>query len=143
MAVVVALCESAVAELTPLRGGSIWSRREARKPPLDASIRATAGDESSLLIVGTIDKTVVAYAAVSEATLHDGERIGELSDLYVMPDARGVGIGEAMMNTAIEWCGARGCIGIDSIALPGDRATKNFFESFGLVARALRVHRSI
>jgi hypothetical protein len=32
---------------------------------------------------------------------------------------------------------------MDSLALPGDRATKNFFESFGLKARAIVVHRSL
>ena len=37
----------------------------------------------------------------------------------------------------------QGCFGVDSLALPGDRHTKNFFESFGLVARAIIVHRSL
>jgi hypothetical protein len=36
-----------------------------------------------------------------------------------------------------------GAIGIDALALPGDRATKNFFETFGLKARAIVVHRSL
>ena len=46
------------------------------------------------------------------------------------------------MQALVDWCGARGCFGVDSLALPGDRHTKNFFESFGLVARAIVVHRS-
>ena len=33
--------------------------------------------------------------------------------------------------------------GIGSTVLPGDRASKNFFESFGLVARAIAVHRDL
>ena len=37
----------------------------------------------------------------------------------------------------------RGSIGIDGRALPGDRETKNFFESFGLKARQLVVHLSL
>ena len=36
-----------------------------------------------------------------------------------------------------------GAVGIDSLALPGDRETKNFFETFGLKARAIVVHRSL
>ena len=32
---------------------------------------------------------------------------------------------------------------MDSLALPGDRATKNFFETHGLVARAITVHRRL
>jgi hypothetical protein len=48
-----------------------------------------------------------------------------------------------LMDQLVEWCRERGCIGVDSLALPGDRATKNFFESFGLVARAIIVHRRL
>ena len=33
--------------------------------------------------------------------------------------------------------------GIDSFALPGDRETKNFFESQGMVARLINVYRSL
>ena len=38
---------------------------------------------------------------------------------------------------------AAGAIGVDALALPGDRATKNFFETFGLKARAIVVHLSL
>ena len=65
------------------------------------------------------------------------------ADLYVLPDARGVGVGEAMMGLCLDWARRNGCIGLDSMALPGDRHTKNFFESFGLVARAIIVHRRL
>ena len=47
------------------------------------------------------------------------------------------------MDDLVAWCRDRGCVGVDSLALPGDRATKNFFESFGLVARAIVVHRPL
>ncbi|NIR35956.1 MAG: hypothetical protein GWN79_05560 [Actinobacteria bacterium] len=47
------------------------------------------------------------------------------------------------MEAVLDWARTRGCEGIDSLALPGDRHTKNFFETFGLVARALRVHRAL
>ena len=44
---------------------------------------------------------------------------------------------------AIAWATERGCFGIESMALPGNRETKNFFERFGLVARAIVVHRAL
>ena len=91
LAEVTALCELGVAELRPLRGGAVWSQWEARPQPFGDSIRNTADDPASLIVVGTIDDTIVAYSAVSETTLHDGSRVGNLTDLYVMPDARGVG----------------------------------------------------
>lgn len=141
--VVVALSRAATAELRPLRGGEIWSQWEARPEPIEPALAAFLDDDTAALLVGTIDGVVVGYAAVAEHRLHDERLVGHLTDLYVMPDARGVGVGEAMMGHVTGWCGDHGCVGIDSIALPGDRATKNFFETFGLVARALRVHRSL
>ena len=143
LAVVSALCELGVAELRPRRGGAVWSQWEGRREPYGDSIGATAADPMSLLLVGTIDETVVAYAAVTDTALHDRSRVGNLTDLYVMADARGVGVGEALIQEVTGWCRGRGCVGLDSIALPGDRDTKNFFESFGLVARALRVHKAL
>ncbi len=141
--VVTALCEAGLAELRPNRGGEIWSQWEARPEPVGPGLTTLHEDDDALLLVGTIDTTVVGYAAVTRQELHDGRLVGHLSDLYVMPDARGVGVGEAMMHAVMDWCRAHDCVGVDSIALPGDRATKNFFESFGLVARALRVHRAL
>ena len=47
------------------------------------------------------------------------------------------------MEEVLAWASAAGADGVDSIALPGDRVTKNFFERFGLTARALQVHRRL
>ena len=37
----------------------------------------------------------------------------------------------------------RACIGADALALPGNRATKNFFEQNGFVARSIVMHRPL
>jgi len=141
--IVVALASSAIEELTALRGGPIWSRLEARPEPVRVGLEAAIEGAGEHVIVGTIDETVVGYAAVRVRALHDGQNLADLTDLYVIPDAREVGVGEAMMEAAVAWSVDRDCVGIDSIALPGDRATKNFFETFGLVARGIVVHRRI
>lgn len=141
LAEIIRLCSDAIAELRPNRGGAVWSQREARSEPLDASLRATM--DAGLLAVACIDDTIVGYAGVDLVELHDGSTLGQLNDIYVLPDARGVGCGEALIELVEQWCRERSCIGIDSIALPGDRHTKNFFETFGLTARALRVYRSL
>ena len=56
-------------------------------------------------------------------------------------DRSSVAVGEVVMDAAVAWARERGCFGIDSVALPGNRETKNFFERFGLTARAIVVHR--
>jgi len=143
VAILCALTEAGIAELTPLRGGNIWSRLGARTAPFDAGFEAALADPDRLVAVGTIDQTVVGYAAADEVGLHDGERLCDLTDIFVLSGARGVGVGEELLELTINWCNARGIVGIDSMTLPGDRATKNFFETFGLVARSLTVHRRL
>lgn len=140
---VAGLAEEAIAELTPHRGGSVWSRHAARPIPAEASVAADIADEAAHVVVGTIDGTLVGYGVVRVEALADGGRLGVIHDLFTLEGARGVGVGEDMMNALIDWCRADGCFGVDSVALPGDRHTKNFFESFGLVARAIVVHRSL
>ena len=94
-------------------------------------------------VVGTIDGVPVGYGASRLVDLADGTVLSEVSDLYVDPEARGVGVGEAMMDLLVAHATEAGAVGIDSLALPGDRETKNFFETFGLTARAIVVHRSL
>ena len=138
-----ALAELAVEEMSPLRGGSVWSRREARRPPMAEGFRADLADPDVCVAVGAIDGTVVGYGTVRVEPLHDGDPIGRVDDIYVMPGAREVGVGESIINHLTDWAAGRGCVGIDSLALPGDRHTKNFFETHGLVARAIIVHRKL
>ena len=143
IAAVAELAAGAVAEMTPRRGGSVWSRLEARSDPLDESLRRDLRADDALVVVGTIDEAVVGYGAIRLVVLHDGAVLGRVSDIYVLPEARGVGVGEVMMELLLEWAQRRGCIGVDSLALPGDRDTKNFFETHSLVARAITVHRAL
>lgn len=141
--VVAAMADAAIEELTPLRGGAIWSQTAARTPPLPAGLAEELDRSDAVVLVGMIDDTVVGYTAAHVARLHDGSAMAKITDLYVLPDARGVGVGEAMMTVLDAWARSESLIGLDAIALPGDRDTKNFFETFGLVARAIQVHRRL
>ena len=127
----------------PARGGALWAQREARAADDRASLAAALADDDRAAVVGTIDDVVVGYGVVHAEALRSGARLAVVEDLWVEPEARGVGVGEAVMDRLVAWAEGRGCIGIDALALPGDRATKNFFESFGLVARAIVVHRPL
>jgi GNAT superfamily N-acetyltransferase len=137
------LAADAIAELTATKGGALWARREARSQPLDEGLAADLADPACCVLTGTLDDTVMGYAVARRETLRDGAPLAVLTDIYVEPGCRGVGIGEALMGAIVAWAEAAGCVGIDSLALPGNRETKNFFESFGLVARAIVVHRPL
>jgi GNAT superfamily N-acetyltransferase len=137
--VLLALHRAATGELRAQRGGEVWARQQAR----DGEAPFDLDDPSQLVLAGTLDGAVVGYARVVAEPLDGGGELAVLTDLYVEPGAREVGIGEALLEAAIAWATERGAVGIDSVALPGMRATKNFFEAAGMVARAIVVHRAL
>jgi GNAT superfamily N-acetyltransferase len=135
------LAEAAIVELSAGRGGAVWARHAARRAPFEPDLVAALADPEQRVVVGTVDDIVMGYGAAAIQTLADGGRLGTVTDLYTDPGCRELGIGEAMMQDLVDWCAGSGCFGVDSLALPGDRHTKNFFESVGLVARGSVVHR--
>lgn len=137
------LAREVIAELTDQKGGIVWRRHAARPEPLEEGLTTDLDDPDTLVLVGTFDEAVIGYAVTTIEDVADEGRLAVVRDLYVEPAARGVGVGAAMMDGVLAWAGERGCIGVDALALPGSRATKNFFEGFGLVARAIVVHRSL
>ncbi len=138
-----ALAATAVAEQVEARGGHVWSQREAPAIPAEGGLRAALEHPEALVLVGTIDDVVVGYAAARIETMRNGERLGVISDIFVLESAREVGVGEALLEAVLSWAVAQGCSGVDSTVLPGNRQTKNFFESAGFTARAIVVHRRL
>ncbi|MBV9411788.1 MAG: GNAT family N-acetyltransferase [Acidimicrobiia bacterium] len=137
------LARAGIAELTPMKGGAVWAAREARPEPVEESLKASLADDQTRVVVGTIDDVPVGYAAVRIETLNDGSRLGIVDDIFVEEEARAVGVGEAMMGDLIAWCEAHGCSGMDAMALPGHRLTKNFFEESGFTARKLVMYHRL
>jgi GNAT superfamily N-acetyltransferase len=136
---VAALVAAARAERRGERGEAVAARLH---PP--HHIEASALDDvDRCVLIGTYDEVVFGVAYLATVTTLDGGTFAELLELYVEPQARGVGVGDALMHAALAWARERGCDGIDASVLPGDREGKNFFERFGLVARAILVHRSL
>lgn len=135
----VELHRQATAELRVERGGEVWAALEDRDAPPDFRLDA----DDLLVLAATIDDVVLGYGRVERRGLADGSRLAVVTDVFVDPEARGIGLGEALLDLAVAWAREQGCRGIDSVALPGMRATKNFFESAGLVARAIAVHLAL
>lgn len=140
---VVEMARALRGEIEPIRGGPLWGRREGRAEPLEAAYEALLDRPDLAFLVGTVDDAVVGFGVGEVATLHDGARLGIVSDLYVDPEARGVGVGEAIADALVAWFEAQGCIGADALALPGHRLTKNFFEEQGFVSRLIVMHRRL
>jgi GNAT superfamily N-acetyltransferase len=85
----------------------------------------------------------VAYGTAWIDHLRDGSRLGVIDEIYVETGARGVGVGETLVERLVAFCRHAGCSGIDATALPGHREAKNFFERAGFSARLLVMHRPV
>jgi GNAT superfamily N-acetyltransferase len=110
---------------------------------VEQTLARTLEDRDREAWVGTVDDQIVGYATGRTETLAGGTELGVVEELFVEPGARGVGVGEALMGALLAWFVDRGCVGVDTVALPGDRLSKNFFESSGFKARLIVMHRAL
>lgn len=133
------LARACIDDLRDQRGGVLWSVTDARIEPIEDTFRDDLSSAEVLVLCGVIDEVPVGFAVARLRDTTDDRRLVRVSDLFTLPDARHVGVGEAMMNACVTWAREQGAIAIDAAVLPGTRDAKNFFEGFGLTARALTV----
>ena len=130
------------AELSEERGGLLWETREARPEPVFEAFSALLGHDDATVLVGVYEDAIVGYGVAEVEQLRDGSRLGVISEIYVETEARGVGVGELLVEGLVAFCIGRDCAGVDAAALPGHRQAKNFFERAGFTARLLVMHRN-
>jgi GNAT superfamily N-acetyltransferase len=64
--------------------------------------------------VGIVTVTTMLYV--------EWGRLGEIGDLYVLPDFRRRGIAGALIRAALQWCRAEGCSAVEVVITPeGER----------------------
>jgi len=130
-------------QVAAFRGSDLWAAREAKSGDLTHVYSELIADPHVDVVVGTIDDVVFGFGVGERERLADGRLLGVISDLYVEPDARDIGVGEAVVSELLERFRRDGCAGVDAWALPGDRNTKNFFETHGFVSRLIVAHKRL
>jgi GNAT superfamily N-acetyltransferase len=74
------------------------------------------------------------------------DRIGPVANVdqvFVLPEARELGFGDALLARAVEHGRASGATLIEGQALPGDRDTKNLYERAAITARLITVSKRL
>jgi GNAT superfamily N-acetyltransferase len=137
------LLADAIEAMQDQRGAALLlaERAEPETGPGSVVERWDADPETEVL-VGTFSDAVVGIA-VGTLTRLGERRVGRIECFYVEPDARAVGVGQAMVGSLVDWFAAHGCTDVDAVALPGDRSSKQLLESSGFKARLLVLHRSL
>ena len=69
--------------------------------------------------------------------------VARVDQVYVTPEAREVGFGDALLAAAADEALGAGASVLEGEALPGDRETKNLYERAGITARLITVSRRL
>jgi GNAT superfamily N-acetyltransferase len=92
---------------------------------------------------------VLAYVAgfgstvMASMTVRIESNVATIQHVYVVPESREVGLGDALIQTLLSELHARGVTTLEAQALPGDRGMKNLFERHGLIAQTILVGKSL
>jgi GNAT superfamily N-acetyltransferase len=128
----------------PQRGAELWLVEQLPAAVAAGRLQDLLDDDPTRrVLVGCVDDVPVGLLVCDRRELVDGRRIARIGFVFVHGEARGIGVGELLVEAAMTWARESGCQGIDGWALPGDRETKNLFERSGLTARGIVVHRPL
>lgn len=131
------------AEQAALR--SLWPVADGVADPPGDALQALLLDPASLVVMGTIDDVSVGFLWIRAEPLLPqaaATQVGAVRLVFVEEEARGVGVGEAMIAMVMDDFRSRGITLFDSHVSPGHRLAKNFFESHGFSARRIVMHHS-
>lgn len=112
------------------RGGRAWLDETAAV----TNWQPLVDDGEHPVWVATVDDVAVGYLA-SEVNA----AVCRVRQVFVHPDARSVGLGDALLAAAVDHARHVGCRSVEGTALPGDRSTKNLYERAGITARKIVV----
>jgi GNAT superfamily N-acetyltransferase len=114
------------------RGGGRWL--EEHPPVSDWHDRIDAGE----VLVAHIDDVVVGYLI----WIVGPDRIVRIDQVWVTPEARELGFGDALLEAAVQAARQEGAVAVEGQSLPGDRHTKNLYERAGIVARLITTYKA-
>ena len=137
------LRKEAISELRNKRGGEVLLNLDSFSEDSSENFSYWFDSSDHRIFTGLFGDAVVAYGVLEFSKTNDDQKIASIKEIFVLKDARSVGVGESVIHSITNEAIEHNAIGIDSFALPGDRETKNFFETQGMVARLIHVYRPL
>jgi GNAT superfamily N-acetyltransferase len=92
------------------------------------------------VLVGVVAQQVVGYVC---AEFNSSTSICLITQIFVDPQARQLGIGAHLVGEIVHIARERGSMRLDACALPGDRKMKNLYERVGMPARLIVVSKTL
>ena len=129
-------------EASTYKASDIWLANEAVKGSPETIFQDFLSSDDKILLIGEFDSHPVGFMLIQLFPL-DNNLLARVEEVYVHSEARKVGVGEYMMDEAINWAKDQGASQILGRTFPGDRHTKNFFERFKVTARLIEVSKRL
>jgi len=136
MAQLVLLESEGRAALDGQRGGERWL---VEHPEIADRWPQRCAEQGADVLVGQIGPVVIGYLIADLGS----DQIVRIDQVWVTPEARENGFGDALLELAIERARSRGAVAVEGQALPGDRHTKNLYERAGIVARLITTYKRL
>lgn len=137
------LAEEARTEIAASKGGELFLLADARRPPYRDSFLSDLESDYREIVLGCIDSVPVGFATWWPIEIAPGTVHAWVPEIFVLAGARGVGVGESVLNLLFDRARLVGAVGIESQVLPGNRHGKNFFERAAMTTRLLRVYSKL
>lgn len=100
-------------------------------------------DERGFALVAVVDGHDAGFAFCTEREgligYRSTPRIGYIEDIVVSPDARGGGIGRALIDAARERFRERGYSHFELSSVPGNQSARDFYRGLGLETSAVKL----
>jgi len=123
----------------------VWHSVDGLAEPVAGTLRGALSDPQTTVWLGSYGGADLGFLLARDLPLLPqgaGARRGLIEYVYVVPAAREVGVGEALLDAALAWLRERGISLFDAKVLPGQRSAKNFFEGAGFAARSIVMHHA-
>jgi GNAT superfamily N-acetyltransferase len=99
-----------------------------------ANLDALRNDPHHWAAISVIEGRIAGIVTVTTMLYVEWGRLGEIGDLYVLPEFRRKGIARALVEAALQWCRSQGCSAV-TVTITREGETRHglsrFYARFG------------
>ncbi len=129
-------------EASTYKASDIWLALEALEGPPLRIFTDYLESKGKTILIGEFDNVPVGFMLIHLFSL-DSVLAARVDEVFVHSDVREVGVGEHLMDAAIDWAKSNEARQLLGRTFPGDRHMKNFYERFKVTARLIEVSKKL
>ena len=129
-------------EADTYKAADIWFALEALEGPPSQIFSDYLESEDKSILIGEYNNVPFGFMLVHLFRIND-DIAARVDEVFVHQDMREVGVGEHLMDAAINWAKGNKAKHILGRTFPGDRHMKNFYERFKITARLIEVSKKL